>query len=439
MRADAPIPRLIGTVHMPLFRAAFLILSCALSASAAPPAAKTIVSHVTSHPSYLTAAAEVATSYQRFIAEIVALTEIPAPTFDEAARAERFASLARDAGLSNVEIDKAGNVLALRKGGGGPLLVIAAHLDTVFPKATEVTVRRSGTRLAAPGIGDNALGLAALLAVARAMNAANIETTSDILFVANVAEEGEGDLRGVKHLFNAGAYRGRIRTFVSIDGGGGWEFLTTRGVGSRRYRVTFSGPGGHSYGAFGLVNPAHALAEAIQTIGRIPVPSSPKTTFNVGTIGGGTSVNTIPSSAWMDVDLRSESGDELAKLDAAFQSAVRTSVSTENSARMTTRGAVLVDVSLVGDRPFGATSEGSELVQTVLAVAGATGVTPQLGASSTDANLPMSLGIPAVTIDTGLAAGRAHAPDEWIDVEESRGIAGLQRVLLLVTSLAGIR
>jgi acetylornithine deacetylase/succinyl-diaminopimelate desuccinylase-like protein len=318
------------------------------------------------------------------------------------------------------------------------LLVVAAHLDTVFPEGTNVTVRRDGTRLSAPGIGDDAQGVAAMLALARAMNAAAVRTTSDILFVANVGEEGSGALRGVRHLFTKGRYKDRIQAFISIDGPGSGDYITTGGVGSKRYRVTFNGPGGHSYSAFGIVNPANALAEAIRHMAAIPVPREPRTTFNVGAIGGGTSVNTIPSSAWMDVDLRSESPEELDKLNVAFNDAMARGAAAENRARSTAQGAITTDVQLVGDRPSGSTAPGSSLVQATAAAVRATGLQPVYGSSSTDANLPMSLGIPAITIDTGLSGGRAHAPDEWLDVARGPGVLGLQRALLIVLSVAGI-
>ena len=316
--------------------------------------------------------------------------------------------------------------------------MVAAHLDTVFPEGTDVNVRRNGTRLSAPGIGDNAQGLATLLALARALDAAAVRTESDVLFVANVGEEANGALRGVRHLFTAGRYKDRIRAFISIDGMGTGDYVTTGGVGSRRYRVTFNGPGGHSYGAFGLVNPAAAMAGSIQRLSAVNVPSSPKTTYNVGMIGGGTSVNTIPASVWMEVDLRSESPTALTTLDSAFTAAVAAAVAEENRVRSTTAGPLTVDITLLGDRPSGQTAATTALVQTTGAAIRATGLQPEYGWSSTDANLPMSLGIPAIAIDSGIQGDRAHAPDEWIDVERRRVVAGLQRVLLIVLSVAGL-
>ena len=422
---------------MAALRVVLLLVVCALGASAQHPA-EFAAGRALEHPGYLTAARAVDLGYERFVNELIELTEIPAPPFKEDARAEAFMRLCRASGLTSVERDDEGNVLALRSGGNGPLLVVAAHLDTVFPEGTDVTVRRKGTRLSAPGIGDNAQGVAALLVLARAMNAGAIQTTSDILFVGNVGEEGNGALRGVRHLFTSGRYKDRIRAFISIDGMGSGHYITTGGVGSRRYRVTFNGPGGHSYGAFGLVNPATAMAGAMLHLASLKVPASPKTTFNVGMMGGGTSVNTIPSSVWMEVDLRSESPDELAKLDAGFKDAVTRAVADENRSRSTADGVISADLTLLGERPSGRTPANEALVVAATAAVRATGLQPAYGWSSTDASLPMSLGIPAITIDTGIQGDRAHAPDEWIDVDRRRVVSGLQRVLLTVLSVAGL-
>jgi tripeptide aminopeptidase len=422
---------------MSLMRAVLLVLFCALGTSAQHPA-ELMVSRTLDHPAYLAAAQALDIGYEQFVRELIDLTEVPAPPFKEDARADLFVRLAQASGITTIERDDEGNVLILRRGGTGPLLVVAAHLDTVFPEGTDVIVRRNGTRLSAPGIGDNAQGVAALLTLARAMDSAGIRTSGDILFVANVGEEGNGALRGVRHLFTQGRYKDRIGAFISIDGMGSGHYITTGGVGSRRYRVTFNGPGGHSYGAFGLVNPATAMAGAMQGLSTIEVPASPKTTFNVGTMGGGTSVNTIPASVWMEVDLRSESPDELTKLDEAFTAAVARAVADENRARSTTQGAITVDLALTGERPSGHTPETTALVQATTAAVRATGLQPVYGWSSTDANLPMSLGIPAITIDTGIQGDRAHAPDEWIDINRRRVVSGLQRVLLIVLSVSGL-
>jgi acetylornithine deacetylase/succinyl-diaminopimelate desuccinylase-like protein len=274
-----------------------------------------------------------------------------------------------------------------------------------------------------------------MLAVIRAMDAAKFETADDILFVGGVGEEGEGDLRGVKYLLRKGKYRGRIRSFVAIDGGEQGR-ITRAGVGSRRYRVTFSGPGGHSYGAFGLVNPAFAMGNAIAKFSRIQVPSSPRTTFNVGVISGGTSVNSIPFAVHMDVDMRSESCDELKTLDEAFHRVVRDAVAEENRTRSTSEGRIDVNPKLIGDRPCGETPVDSPIVRTTTAAVKAFGLSPSYGISSTDANIPMSMGIPAVTIGRG-PGGRAHSPDEWTDVNRPSAVQAVQIAMTIVLALAG--
>ena len=425
---------------IPLMSLMSLLLAVALSALAgaqtlSPDAA---VKAVIEHPKFKTAMAALDKDHDRLVSEIIQLTEIPAPPFKEAARAKAYLAMLKAHGLTNVEQDAEGNVMGVRRGTGkGPLLAIAAHLDTVFPEGTDVTVKRNGTRLAAPGVGDDTHSLAVLLALIRAMDAAGIQTQSDILFVGDVGEEGLGDLRGVKYLFNKGPYRGRIGMFISMDGSGPGAEITTAGVGSKRYRATFKGPGGHSYGAFGLVSPAFAMGNAMDKLGRMKVPASPKTTFNVGVIGGGTSVNSIPFESWMEIDLRSESAVELEKLTETMMGLLNQAVTEENKARSTRQGALTLDLKLVGDRPTGETPRDSRIVQTAAAAVRAAGLTPAFGISSTDSNVPFSLGIPAITIDAGGDGGRAHALDEWIDVEKSASLRGMRIALTILLALAG--
>jgi tripeptide aminopeptidase len=264
----------------------------------------------------------------RTLAEQVEICEVEAPPFKEARRGELYARKFRELGLQNVRIDKVGNVLGERPGTAPrPHFVLAAHLDTVFPEGTNVKTTQEGSVIRGPGIGDDCRGLAVVLAVVRALKAGNVQTPGTITFVGNVGEEGLGDLRGVKHLFDEGL-KGRVDRFVSIDGTG--LGITHISVGSLRYRVTFKGPGGHSYGAFGMVNPIHALGRAMAAIGDFQVPNEPKTTFNVGRIGGGTSVNSIPFEAWMEVDMRSADAASLQSLDAKFHKAVDDAVAAEN-------------------------------------------------------------------------------------------------------------
>jgi tripeptide aminopeptidase len=388
-------------------------------------------------PSYDRAMELLDRDYERFVDELIDLTEIPAPPFQEQERAIRFLAMLQDLGLQDVEMDAAGNVMGLRPGDGESLLVVAAHLDTVFPEGTDVTVRRSGTRLMAPGVGDDTSGLATLLAVARALDAADIRTTSDILFVGDVGEEGIGDLRGVKYLFREGPYRGRIDMFVSVEGGRQAD-ITNAALGSRRYRVTFRGPGGHSYSVFGLVNPAFAMAKAIDLLSRVEVPEYPKTTFNVGVLGGGTSVNSIPAEAWMEVDLRSEENDLLEELASRFLEVLDTAVEEENSVRSTGQGRIELDVELIGERPSGEITLDAPIVQNAAAAYRSFGIEPSYSRSSTDSNIPISMGIPAITIDRGGLSGRSHSLDEWVDVDQTSTVRGLRVVLTTVLAVAGM-
>jgi acetylornithine deacetylase/succinyl-diaminopimelate desuccinylase-like protein len=316
------------------------------------------------------------------------------------------------------------------------MVAVVAHLDTVFPEGTDVTVKRAGTRLSAPGVGDNTRGAALMLAVIRAMNAAGFQTRADILFVGNVGEEGEGDLRGVKFLMQKGKYKDRITQFVAIDGGDQGS-ITRGGVGSRRYRVTFKGPGGHSYGAFGLVNPAYAMGSAIAKFSRIQVPAQPKTTFNVGVVSGGTSVNSIPFEMQMVVDMRSVNCGELERVDEQFLTIVREAVDEENAARSTREGSITADPKLIGDRPCGATAMDAPIVQATTAAVTAFGLTPSYGISSTDSNIPMSLGIPAVTIGRG-PGGRAHSLDEWTIVDPKADVQAVKVALTIILAVSGL-
>ena len=366
----------------------------------------------------------------RTLAEQIEICEVEAPPFKEAKRGELYARKFRDLGLLNVRIDKVGNVIGDRPGASArPHVVLAAHLDTVFPEGTSVKTTTEGAVTRGPGIGDDCRGLAVQLAVIRALKAGNVQTPGTITFVGNVGEEGLGDLRGVKFLFNEGM-KGQIDRFVSIDGTG--LGITHISVGSLRYRVTFKGPGGHSYGAFGLVNPIHALGRAMAAIGDFQVPSEPKTTFNVGRIGGGTSVNSIPFEAWMEVDMRSADQASLTSLDAKFHKAVDDAVAAEN-ARWNSR-ALTVDKALVGNRPAGRAVATSAIVQAAASVTKALGFPVTMDEGSTDANYPQSLGIPAITIDGGGRGTGAHALDEAFDSTDSW--KGTQRALLLTIALA---
>ncbi len=366
------------------------------------------------------AAMEAAKRNEPSILELQArLCEIPAPPFQEAVRGQELKRLFQELGLRDVRIDAAGNVIGVRPGKAArPNLVFAAHLDTVFPEGTNVKVTREGDILKAPGIGDDCRGLAVMLAVIRALNDSHVETPGTITFVADVGEEGLGDLRGMKSLF-FDSLKGQIDKFVSVDGTG--LGITHIGVGSNRYKVTFKGPGGHSYGAFGMANPIQAMGRAIAKIDALQVPRQPKTTFNVGRVGGGTSINAIPFEAWMEVDMRSA--------DPAALQAVA-----EENARWNNRGPVSASAELVGVRPAGQTSKDSPIVQTAIAVSRALEIEEVLREGSTDSNVPMNLKIPAITISGGGVGTGAHSLNETFDTRDSW--RGTQRALLLAIALA---
>src|SRR5260221_4481037 len=314
--------------------AALLAVAVAAPVAQSPDAR---VRGIVDGPKFKQAIAFIQSDQDRFVRELIALTEIPSPPFKEQARAKTFLEMLRQQGLADVEMDAEGNVMGIRRGtgpAGGPVLVVNAHLDTVFPEGTDVKVKRQGTRLMAPGIGDDTRGLALVLALVRTLDAAKFTTPGDVLFVGNVGEEGEGDLRGIKYLLTKGKYKDRIRQMVAIDGNE-TSGITRAGVGSTRYRATFKMPRGHSYGAFGLVNPAFAMGGAVAKFGHLEGPAAPKTTYSVGVVRGGTSINSIPAEVSMDVDLRSEACTELRKIDDAFLAVVREAVDEEYKTRST--------------------------------------------------------------------------------------------------------
>lgn len=365
----------------------------------------------------------------------VALCEIPAPPFKETARGEYFRDQLAALGLEHVRVDAEGNVLGeLRGASGGPTVVLSGHLDTVFPEGTDVRVTREGTLLRGPGIGDDCRGLAVTLAVTRALRSASVPVAGRLLVVGTVGEEGPGNLRGVRALFS-GPLRDSIDFFVSVDGTG--IAITNGAVGSARYRFTVSGPGGHSYGAFGLVNPIHAVGRAIASIGDVQVPVEPRTTFSVGVITGGTSVNTISAEASFDLDMRSESMATLRELDAEVQRRVAAAVQAEQARWPNSRGQLTLRVDTIGIRPAGATPDTARIVRVAQAAADSLKLYAPLNASSTDANYPISLGIPAITVDGGGVGRAAHSLAESYD-DRTDGFKGPQWVLLLISGLLGV-
>lgn len=362
------------------------------------------------------------------------LTGIPAPPFQEADRAAAVKPLLAEAGLS-VEIDKAGNVIGeLRGGNEKELIIVAAHLDTVFPAGTDVKVHRDGTRMSAPGISDNGAGLAALLALARAMHAAHSRPQRTILFVADVGEEGEGNLRGMRALVEA--YRSRLKAVVVLDGSG-VDHVTTKALASRRLEALITGPGGHSWSDFGMPNPINALVRGAVRFINTKVPATPRTTFNIGQIEGGTSVNSVPHEARLKVDIRSESEDELARLEAALRECVAAGVRDEmESARDRSKGKLEWKVELLGSRPGGELKTDSPLLGALRAADEFVGNQSRVERSSTDANIPLSQGIDAIAIGVGGSGGGAHSLQEWYD-SAGREL-GLKRALLTVLGISGI-
>jgi tripeptide aminopeptidase len=367
----------------------------------------------------------------------VSICEIAAPPFMEERRAAEYRRRLESLGLRNARIDAEGNVIAERPGrGNGPTVLISGHLDTVFPEGTDVSVRMEGTRYHGPGIGDDCRGLAVVLAVARAFEQAGVETDGTIYFVGTVGEEGAGNLRGVRHLFTREFPNREIDYFISVDGTG---YGTTSGaVGSHRYSVSFVGPGGHSYGAFGMPNPIHALGRAIAAIADLQVPAAPRTTFNVGIIEGGTSVNSISARGTMHIDMRSPSLAELRALDDRVMAALNAALEAENARWPDSDVRLTLEIDTIGIRPAGSQPESAPIVQAALSAARALGITTRLGTSSTDANLPISLDIPAITIDGGGSGSGAHSLEEWYD-DGADGYRGPQWAALIVAALAGVR
>ncbi|KAA3440608.1 M20/M25/M40 family metallo-hydrolase [Rufibacter hautae] len=369
--------------------------------------------------------------------DLITLTEIPAPPFKEEVRGRKYAEMLRAAGADSVWTDAVGNVLSLRKGKNSQkTVVMEAHLDTVFPEGTDVKVRQNGDTLRAPGIADDTRGLAMVLQVLKTLEKTGIETEATVLFIGTVGEEGLGDLRGVKHLFSENGPK-NIDSYIAVDGTG-LGTVANRGLGSHRYRITFKGPGGHSSGAFGLVNPHNALGRAIHYFAVDAdkyTKEGIRATYNVGVIGGGTSVNSIPFESWMEVDMRSESPERVAGLDKLLQAAVQRALQEEN--QMKRLGPDLkVDVKLIGDRPAGGMEPTVALAQRALAATRHLGTEPTLRVGSTNSNIPFSKGVPAVTIGSGGSGGGAHALEEWFVPKNT--YLGTQRALLLLLAEAGI-
>ena len=382
------------------------------------------------------------------LARQAALSAIPAPTGAEGQRAAWMAELFREVGLTNVSVDQAGNVQGWfgtngKRGGRGDAVndapvVLAAHLDTVFGADVGITVERRGHRLEGPGISDNARGLAALVAVAEAMVVTRIPVARPILFAATVGEEGSGDLRGVKYLLNGGRDHPPHPApvaFIALDGAG-LERVIHRALGSKRYHVTFRGPGGHSWAAFGVANPANAVGRAAALLADLPTRQTPRTTCAVVRLGGGTGLNSIPQEAWLDLDLRSEDPKALAQLDVTVRAALERAADDENRRRTPGSPPLRIELQLLGDRPSGLTPRAHPLVQAAVAANHALGHDAELTSASTDANVPIALGIPAIALGAGGKAGDAHLATEWY--ENVEGALGIVRALLVTAAMAEV-
>jgi tripeptide aminopeptidase len=364
----------------------------------------------------------------------VELAQIAAPTGEESERGAWVARRFAGCGLSDVHIDAAGNVLGRGPGAGNAEpVVVCAHLDTVFPREVPLTVRRDGSRFVGPGINDNGRGLAVTLALAEELARGRVRTSRPIEFVATTGEEGAGDLRGAKHFF---ALRGReIAAVIALDGAGD-ERVIHRALGSRRFRISFCGAGGHSWSAFGTPNPVHAAACCAASLARLTLPSEPRTTLSVGRIGGGLSVNSIPEAAWLEVDLRSTSGPLLDRYEREIRGAARAALGEENARGADGAGVLSLTIEVIGDRPGGETPVDHPLVQSALEATRLVGRSPELALASTDANVPMSRGIPAIAIGAGGRGGDAHTPREWFD--NADGTLGVARALTIVVAAAGL-
>jgi tripeptide aminopeptidase len=363
----------------------------------------------------------------------IAITEIPAPEFAEAERAAYMAKLLASSGLS-VHKDSAGNAIGVREGASEKnLILVVAHLDTVFPPETDVRVRRVRGRLEAPGIADNGAGLATIAALARALDEARVETEASIVFCADVGEEGEGNLRGMRQLLSG--YKGRVRAVFAIDGAA-TDYATTIALGSRRFEISVSGPGGHSWSDFGIANPITAISRGIVEFSRVRVAEEPRTTFNFGVIAGGTSINSIPAEASVKVDIRSEEEAELARLESELRKSFANAVDAE-MAGASAAGSLKMKINVIGVRPAGKLPANSPLLAAIENADRYLGNRSRLERSSTDANLPLSQGIPAIAIGGGGQGGGSHSLDEWYDPAGRE--LGLKRALLAILEMAGVQ
>ena len=424
-------------------------LACGLALSIAPaqardlppisPATEAVFGKLTAHDGVKQALAFIRGDDERTLKEQIELTEIPSPPFKEAVRAANYLERLKALGLADARLDTEGNVIATRKGsGGGPTLVVSAHLDTVFPEGTDVKVKVTDKRYAAPGIGDDARGLAAILSMIRGLDEAKLQTVGDIVFMGTVGEEELGDLRGVKAFLRDNR---NVDGFISIDGIDIGRIVNSA-TGSRRYRILYAGPGGHSFQAFGLPSATHALGRAIAKISEVRPPAQPKTTFTVGTLKGGTSVNAIAAEAEMGLDMRSNDAGELAKLEQQILQLARDAADDENRrwGKQDEKEMIKVEFKLVGDRPAGAGSLDSPMLDAARRSVTAVGSeVKSVASASTDSNQAISLGIPALTLGGGGEGGGAHGPGEWYSpVDAWLGPQSNMLTLLALVGLEGV-
>jgi acetylornithine deacetylase/succinyl-diaminopimelate desuccinylase-like protein len=391
-----------------------------------------VIQELLSHPLVRAARTHIERSDDVTLALQAELSTIPAPTGAEGTRAARVAAILGEIGLEGIASDAAGNVRGWLGRPTDAPVVVSAHLDTVFGPEVTLDVARRGARLEGPGIADNARGLAALVVLAEAIVRNRIALRRSILVAATVGEEGAGNLRGVRHLLNGGGTL-KPHAFIALDGAG-LQRVVHRALGSRRYRVTFRGPGGHSWAAFGVANPANAVGHAAAALAELPRSDSPRTTCAVVGLGGGTGLNSIPQTAWLDVDVRGEDAGALDKVDRLARAAIAAAAETENRRRAPGSRALDVDIQALGDRPSGMTPRSHPLVQAAVAANRALGWDVELVSASTDANLPISLGIPAIALGAGGRSGDAHLPSEWY--ENADGAVGVLRALLVTLAMA---
>jgi len=368
------------------------------------------------------------------------MARIPAPPFGESARADWLAERFREVGLDDVRIDDVGNVFGTHPGFGRRYVSLSAHIDTVFPANTPLNIRQQGSRIYGPGVSDNGAGVVAMLAIASLLRAVRVRHALPFVFIGNVGEEGEGDLRGMRHIFSTPRWKDSIAYSLVLDGAGA-DTIVAEALGSRRFEVIVRGPGGHSWSDFGAPNPIVILAKAIETFTAMPVPSSPKTTFNIGVIRGGTSVNSIPESASMKVDIRSTSMTEMERLEQALRLALNRAVEDETMASemrssAQKRPGVSCEIVVIGNRPAGELHPGAKILQVIRAVDSQLSNAAQVQRASTDANIPLSLGQEAIAIGGGGSGGGAHTLQEWFD-SNGREL-GLKRILLTMLALAGV-